>query len=65
MSNFSDLDMLYDYEKDASTAATGFMTFSTKVSDPELVTKYMQLAHEAAKVSAQVRKLISKNGGMT
>jgi hypothetical protein len=64
MSNFSDLDMLYDYEKDAAAAATGYMTFSTKCSDAELISKYMQLAHEAGKVSAQARKLIEKSGGI-
>lgn len=64
MSNFSDLDMLYDYEKDTSAAAAGYMTFSTKASDPDLITRYMQLAHEAGKVSEQTRKLIIKNGGI-
>jgi hypothetical protein len=65
MSNFSDLDMLYDYEKDTSAAAVGYMTFSTKASDSDLITRYMQLAQEASKVSEQTRKLILKNGGIT
>ena len=64
MSKFSDLDMLYDYEKDAAAAAAGYMTFSTKCSDGDLIGKYMQLAHEAGKVSEQVRKMIIKSGGI-
>ncbi|NLI91149.1 MAG: spore coat protein [Peptococcaceae bacterium] len=65
MSNFSDLDMLYDYDKDVSAAATGYMTFATKVSNEELIHKYLQLANEAGKVSGQVRRLIEKAGGIT
>jgi len=65
MSNFSDLDMLYDYEKDAATAASGYITVSTIVSDSTLITKYLQLANEAGKVSMQVRSLIQKNGGIS
>lgn len=65
MSTFSDLDMLYDYEKDVSAAATGYMTFSTKVSNKILSQRYMQLANEAGKVSEDVRKLIDKYGGIS
>lgn len=65
MSNFSDLDMLYDYDKDVSAAASGYMTFATKASNQILCHRYMQLANEAGKVSEQVRKLIEKNGGIT
>jgi hypothetical protein len=64
MSTFSDLDMLYDYDKDVCAAATGYMTFSTKASDEMLCHRYLQLAHEAGKISEEVRKLIEKNGGI-
>ncbi|RNC28772.1 MAG: hypothetical protein AWM53_01213 [Candidatus Dichloromethanomonas elyunquensis] len=65
MSNFSDLDMLYDYDKDCSTAAMGYITLGTKVSNEELSHKYLQLANEAGKVSGQIRKLIEKTGGIS
>jgi len=65
MSAFSDLDMLYDYDKDVSAAATGYMTFATKVSDGTLGHRYLQLANEAGKVSEEVRKLIEKAGGIS
>lgn len=65
MGTFSDLDMLYDYEKDVSTAATGYMTFATKISNVTLCNRYLQLANEAGKVSEQVRKLIEKSGGIS
>lgn len=65
MSIYSDLDMLYDYDKDVSAAASGYMTFATKVSNQVLSHRYLQLANEAGKVSEQVRKLIEKNGGIS
>lgn len=65
MSAFSDLDMLYDYDKDIATAATGYMTFATKASNPTLCHRYLQLAGEAGKVSEEVRKLIEKAGGIS
>lgn len=65
MGTFSDLDMLYDYDKDVSTAATGYMTFGTKFSNVSLCNRFFQLANEAGKVSEQVRKLIEKSGGIT
>lgn len=65
MSAFSELDMLYDYEKDVSTAATGYMTFATKISNQILGHRYLQLANEAGKVSEEIRKLIEKSGGIS
>jgi len=65
MSTFSELDMLYDYDKDVAAAATGFMTFATKASNQTLGHRYLQLANEAGKVSEEVRKLIVKAGGIS
>ncbi len=65
MSAFSDLDMLYDYDKDVAAAASGYMTFATKASDQTLCHRYMQLSHEAGKVSEDVRRLIEKSGGIS
>ena len=65
MSIFSDLDMHYDYDKDVSAAASGYMTFATKISNQAIAHRYIQLANEAGKISEQVRKLIEKNGGIT
>jgi hypothetical protein len=62
---FSDLDMLYDYDKDVSAAASGYMTFATKVSNEVLGHRYLQLANEAGKVSEQGRKLIDKSGAIS
>jgi hypothetical protein len=64
MSVFSDLDMLYDYEKDCSAAATGYMTLCTRSSNSELISRYMDLATEASKVNREVRSLIEKFGGI-
>ncbi len=63
-SNFSDLDMLYDYDKDVSTAAGAYMTFATKASNEILRHRFVQLAEEASKVSNVVNRLIEKNGGV-
>lgn len=65
MGGFSDLDMLYDYDKDSSTAAVGYITFATKTSDQTLGSKFFQLAQEAEKVNQQARSLIEKNGGIS
>ena len=64
MSNFTDLDMLYDYEKDTCAAAAGYMTFATKAADSDLRVRYMQLANEAGKVHEKVSTLIEKTGGI-
>jgi len=64
MSNFSDLDMLYDYEKDAATAAMGFMTLATRAHHSNLRERYLRLANEATDAHAKVSKLISKAGGV-
>lgn len=64
MSNFTDLDMLYDYEKDVTTAAAGYMTFATRAADSDLRVRYMQLATEAGKVHEKVSSLIEKTGGI-
>lgn len=63
MSSFSDLDMLYDYEKDVSAAASGYMTFATKASNDDIRHRYLQLANEASKVYEHLGKLIEKSGG--
>lgn len=65
MSVFSDLDMLYDYDKDVTAAASGYITLSTKASNGTLCNRYLQLANEAGKLSEQVRRLIEKNGGIS
>lgn len=64
MSAFTDLDMLYDYEKDAAAAATGYMMLATKASNEDLRTRYMQLATEAGKVNEKICSLIEKQGGI-
>lgn len=64
MSAFTDLDMLYDYEKDVTAAAAGYMTFATRSSDSDLRVRYMQLATEAGKVHEKVSTMIEKTGGI-
>ncbi len=61
---FSDLDMLYDYEKDTIAAAAGYMTIASRVSSKELITRYLHLANEAGKVCEKARSLIEKSGGI-
>ncbi|MCB8816382.1 spore coat protein [Desulfosporosinus shakirovi] len=64
MSQFSDLDMLYDYEKDAAAAATGYMTFATRAHHANLRDIYLRLANEATNAHSKVSKLITQSGGI-
>lgn len=64
MSNFTDLDMLYDYEKDVASAATGYMTFATRAHHNELRKGYLRLANEATDAHAKVSEMITKAGGI-
>ena len=62
--NFTDLDMLYDYEKDVASAAMGFMTLATRAHHSDLRERYIKLANEATDAHSKVSKLISKAGGI-
>ncbi len=60
----TDLDMLYDYEKDVSSAAMGFMTLATRAHNEELRVRYLKMANEASNAHSKISKLISKCGGI-
>lgn len=64
MSQFTDLDMLYDYEKDACAAAMGYMTLATRAHHANLRDIYLRLANEATNAHSKVSKLINQNGGI-
>lgn len=64
MSQFTDLDMLYDYEKDAAAAAMGYMTLATRAHHASLRDIYLHLANEATNAHSKVSKLISSSGGI-
>ncbi|SPF55753.1 Coat F domain-containing protein [Candidatus Desulfosporosinus infrequens] len=64
MSQFTDLDMLYDYEKDAAIAAMGYMTLATRAHHGDLRNIYLKLANEATNSHSKVSKLISQSGGI-
>lgn len=64
MNTFTDLDMLYDYEKDVASAATGYMTLATRAHHNELRDYYIRLANEATNAHSKVSKLITKTGGI-
>lgn len=64
MNQFTDLEMLYDYEKDAASAAMGYMTLATRAHHANLRDGYLHLANEATNAHSKVSKLISKNGGI-
>jgi len=64
MSQFSDLDMLYDYEKDSAAAATGYMTLATRAHHANLRDIYLRLANEATNAHSKVSKLITQSGGI-
>lgn len=64
MSQFTDLDMLYDYEKDVVTAATGYMTLATRSHHDQLRSRFLRLSNEATDAHAKVSKLINKAGGI-
>ena len=64
MNQFMDLDMLYDYEKDASSAAMGYMTLATRAHHENLRDIYLRLANEATNAHSKVSKLINQSGGI-
>lgn len=64
MNMFTDLDMLYDYEKDVCSAATGYMTLATRAHHNGLRDRYIRLANEATDAHSKVSKLITKAGGI-
>ena len=64
MSQFTDLDMLYDYEKDAVGAAMGYMTLATRAHHGDLRNIYLRLANEATNAHTKVSKLINISGGI-
>jgi len=64
MSQFTDLDMLYDYEKDAAGAAMGYAILATRAHHSDLRNVYLRLSNEANNAHSKVSKLISANGGI-
>ncbi|MDP4125908.1 MAG: spore coat protein [Bacillota bacterium] len=64
MNQFMDLDMLYDYEKDAASAAMGYMTLATRAHHANLRDIYLRLATEATNAHSKVSKLINQSGGI-
>ncbi len=64
MSDFTDLDMLYDYEKDVAGAAMGYMTLATRAHHGDLRDRYVRLANEATDAHSKVSRLISQMGGI-
>lgn len=64
MSEFTDLDMLYDYEKDVASAAMGYMTLATRAHHGELRERYIRLANEATNAHTKVSQLINQMGGI-
>lgn len=64
MSQFSDMDMLYDYEKDVAMAAMGYITLATRAHHGDLRSIYLKLANEATNAHTKVSKLINQSGGI-
>lgn len=64
MNEFSDLDMLYDYEKDISSAAMGYITLATRAHHANLRNIYLQLANECSNAHNKISKLINQCGGI-
>ncbi|MHB8125835.1 MAG: spore coat protein [Desulfitobacteriaceae bacterium] len=64
MNSFTDLDMLYDYEKDVAIAAMGYITLATRAHHNSLRERYLRLANEATDAHSKVSNLISKAGGI-
>ena len=64
MSQFTDLNMLYDYEKDVAIAATGYMILATRAHHGDLRNIYLRLANEASNSHSKVSRLISQSGGI-
>ncbi|MGI6119126.1 MAG: spore coat protein [Desulfosporosinus sp.] len=64
MSQFTDLDMLYDYEKDIATATMGYMTLATRAHHADLRNIYLRLANECTNAHSKISKLITQCGGV-
>lgn len=64
MSQFTDLDMLYDYEKDTVTAAAGYITLATRAHHSQLKDRFLRMSTEANNAHDKVNKLILKSGGI-
>lgn len=62
MPQFTDMDMLQDYEKDTRLAAIGFITMASEVQNPK-IRKALMAAADAAMVSQSTfAHLITKRG---
>jgi|GEM_PF-544977 len=59
----SDLELLYDYHKDASLAATGYLTMSFQAHRPEVAKKLRALSEASSVTQDMARKLIEEHGG--
>lgn len=61
--SMSDLDLLYDYEKDARVAALGYLGLASEAHDSKLRQKFGDLSKASHKTHEQFAKLILKHGG--
>ncbi|MGF7186789.1 hypothetical protein GGQ84_002921 [Desulfitispora alkaliphila] len=60
---FTDLDMLQDYEKDTRLAAICYSLIQTEIQDPTLRTIIGKAKNEAADSQQAAAKLILSKGG--
>jgi len=59
---FTDMDMLQDYEKDARMAALAYSLIQTEIIDPTLRQIMAQASSEAAKAQEKTPNLILSRG---
>ncbi|KKM10934.1 hypothetical protein SY88_11045 [Clostridiales bacterium PH28_bin88] len=59
----SDLDMLYDYEKDARLAALGYLGMAAEAHDEKLREKFAMLSTASQKTHELFTTMIIKKGG--
>lgn len=60
--NFTDMDMLQDYEKDARMATIAYALIQTEIIDPALREIISKASHEAAKAQQKAANLILSRG---
>lgn len=60
--NFSDMDMLQDYEKDTRMATIAYALIQTEIIDPTLRAIINRMSVEAAKSQQKTANLIMSRG---
>ncbi len=61
----SDLDMLYDYKKDAAVAATGYLAMATESHHDKIRDRFLALSAASVMTQEKASDLIAQLGGIS